>query len=1060
MATNADSGVPLSTLCPKYLHTNSTSHTWPFSAIAELIDNAYDPDVSAKQFWIDKTVVKGKECLTFMDNGNGLDYETMHKMLSFGYSDKTAVNGVAPIGIYGNGFKSGSMRLGKDVIVFSKSKSTSCVGMLSQTYLEEIEAKQIVVPIVCFGQTETSKFSVREEHKASLQHILRYSLFTTEEELLNELSAISPPWSTEKTGTRIVIWNLRRTSSGTMEFDFEKDRYDIRIPSEVYEAASDTSRHSDKVASCIPESLYSLRAYCSILYLKPRMQVVIRGQKVKSQLIAKSLAYIRKDQYKPTFLTRRIRITFGYNTKSKEQYGIMMYHKNRLIKAYERVGCQLKANNQGVGVIGIIECEFLDPTHNKQNFMETDKKTMINLGIKLEEYWKEIRYRRTKENPGSTIPVEDTVKRPDQNWVQCDDCLNWRKLPDGIDCSKLPEKWFCHMNPDPQYRSCQVEEEPEDSDDDQPSYCKTYKQQEKEDRKQRERERQKDVEDQKRQEAEHLANLTRQTKPLRWQQDNLKRLHQTTVHSSPTPSPTTKRSRRNTQGGDARAESFQQWSSTISQAACSPSSSSGLPVISNVCSLSTAPLRGKRTQPVTPQSTPKRPRANGFHRSTSDSPPSVEVSPQYSPSVPVYNDDDDDDTDDDIVILETASTPKPKKPGFGLTKIKIEEELSESGVCMLLECSADAAVDDASETNVAGTSSTGSAAVGASPAPPPELADTTTQTEVPKVKKEEEEETQVEGRRIAGQSTSRENCEEQSGTIKKSDSQENHTLQNSMKHHLESDEAAGSSCADACDKKYSPLQPHSITEVQEQQDQLLELMQATAQERDSFKEKVDKLTRQLQDMQSRLQELSQISVKKECAHQASQTEEAEEGESNYKSLFEKAKKKIIELIKDKEALLTATETKPSTGQGEEKVPDEIALQVDYLMRELDQKNKERDELRSQVDSLEEERANLAAQCEKLRLSLQQQRENPAATDSSVQTDTEETEGAAVSGTDSNSDTLRSLIELRQNIGRLLVTFVPALDLAQVNYECNVLDEMLEQVLSDAELVKAVEQSTK
>ena len=86
----------------------------------------------------------------------------------------------------------------------------------------------------------------------------------------------------------------------------------------------------------------------------------------------------------------------------------MMYHKNRLIKAYERVGCQLKvswcflwsvfvyytfsrvskchhlvfmflnrcllqANNEGVGVIGIIECFFLEPTHNQQSFDETDK---------------------------------------------------------------------------------------------------------------------------------------------------------------------------------------------------------------------------------------------------------------------------------------------------------------------------------------------------------------------------------------------------------------------------------------------------------------------------------------------------------------------------------------------------------------------------------------------------------------------------------------------------------------------------------------------------------------
>lgn len=70
--------------------------------------------------------------------------------LSFGYSDKTALKGKEPIGIYGNGFKSGSMRLGSDAIVFSKSRNARCVGMLSQTYLEKIKAEQIIVPIVCF----------------------------------------------------------------------------------------------------------------------------------------------------------------------------------------------------------------------------------------------------------------------------------------------------------------------------------------------------------------------------------------------------------------------------------------------------------------------------------------------------------------------------------------------------------------------------------------------------------------------------------------------------------------------------------------------------------------------------------------------------------------------------------------------------------------------------------------------------------------------------------------------------------------------------------------------
>ncbi|XP_068560972.1 MORC family CW-type zinc finger protein 3a [Cebidichthys violaceus] len=1081
MAAQTDRGVPLSTLAPKFLHTNSTSHTWPFSAIAELIDNAYDPDVSAKQFWIDKIVVRGQDCLSFMDNGNGLDHETMHKMLSFGFSDKTTIKGVTPIGMYGNGFKSGSMRLGKDTIVFSKSERASCVGMLSQTYLKETCAHQISVPIICFEQRERNKFSVREEHKASLQDILRYSPFKTQEELLVEINAISSNGSTNKTGTRIIIWNLRRTSTRTTEFDFEKDRYDIRIPSDVYEEMNVT-QHSDRLTSHIPESFYSLRAYCSILYLKPRMQIIIRGQKVKSQLIAKSLAFVEKDHYKPTFLNKRIPITFGYNTKSKDQYGIMMYHKNRLIKAYERVGCQLKANNKGVGVIGVIECYFLEPTHNKQSFDETDKyrRTMTTLGTKLEEYWNEMRHKRKREDPNATTPLESTIKRPDQNWVQCDDCLCWRKLPDGIDCNKLPEQWYCRMNPDPQFRSCQVEEEPEDSDDEQPSYRKTYKQQEREDRKIQEQKRQKLEEARKRQEEQRLATLVKEKQrlatPVKQKQarGRLQAAH----------SPATPRRRFNTvtpQGGAARAKSSPFRSPPLLQAAGSPSSNSGLPVISSVCSLSTAP-RGKRTQPATPQTTAKRPKVNG----NTDTSTLMEVSPQSSPSLLIdYNDDDDDDddTDDDIFIVEITSTPKPKKSGFDLTRVKMEQEQSDADVGMLLECNDDAAVGDAPETNVAGTGPSGSAAVGASPspAPPAEVASSTTQTEGPKVKKEEEDQIQTEGEGRAGQSTSTKSGGEQSSYVDvgvctvgqrlmkhensgdtHSANQGNQALQNGETHHLDSDNVAAPPCANACGENDSPLPYPSVTEVQDQQDQLLELMQTTAVERDSFQEQVHKLTCQLQDMQGRLQELSQINVKKECCHQASQTEETEGGK-DYKALFERAKQKVDELIRDKELSLTATETKPSAAQCEEKDIDEIALQVDHLILELDERKKERDELRTQLDRLEDERANLASEYEEFRLSQQQERENAQAgckaphrtTDSLVQTDPEET--GATSRTNSSSDTSRSLIELRHNIGRLLVSFVPALDLGQVNYECNVIDEILEQVLSDVESVARVGQ---
>ncbi|XP_074551533.1 MORC family CW-type zinc finger protein 3a isoform X2 [Halichoeres trimaculatus] len=1030
-------------LCPKFLHTNSTSHTWPFSAIAELIDNAFDPDVSAKHFWIDKTVIQGEDCLIFMDSGNGLETETMHKMLSFGYSDKTAVKGVKPIGMYGNGFKSGSMRLGRDAIVFSKSKRTSCVGMLSQTYLEAIGAKQVVVPIVCFQQNGTDKISVSDEQQTSLKDILTYSPFKTKEELLVEISAISSAWSTSKTGSRIIIWNLRKTSTGTTEFDFETDRYDIRIPSDFYEPMNENDPQPGRISSHVPESFYSLRAYCSILYLKPRMQIIIRGQKVKSVLISKSLAFVRKDTYKPAFLNNKpIPITFGYNTKSKEQYGVMMYHKNRLIKAYERVGCQLKANNKGVGVIGIIECgHFLEPTHNKQSFNETDKyrKTITNLGIKLEEYWQEIRHKKQREDPNNNIPIEDADKRPDQNWVQCNDCSRWRKLPDGIDPSLLPEEWFCRLNPDPQFRSCNAEEEPEDSDDEQPTYRKTYKQHERATRQIEERKRRKEEEERKRQEAQRLADLAKENQALMQQKKNLERELQLRekIVQSPSYSP----AQRTPRGRAATGSSPSLRTSVVSQSACGSPDVSGLPVITGVCSLSAGHLRRKRATNSPLTTTPKRPRENDIRQPSLATSISLDVGPQSPPPAPPLNDgDDSDETDDDIFILETASTPKPKIESYDLTKVKEEKEQSDANVNLLLECNDDAALDDAMETHDAGTSSV---TVRANPTPAclPNHANITTQTEAPGVKNEEESQNQTKQEESTGESVSNGDSKEENGNVKVEvcSTEENHPVNG---------DSAGPSCADAL--RESPVYFPSITEVQEQQDQLLELMQSTAQERDSLKEQVHKLTCELRDTQDRLQELTQITVKKESCHQAVQTQEREE-ENRYKNLFEKAKQKVDELIRDKESLLTAAETKPSTTHKQEQDLDEIAVHVDSLLRELDQRNKERTEMLSRLDSLEEERANLASQCEELKMSLQQQRDNAQergippcrASESSVQTDQED-QGQ----TDSRSDTSRSLIELRHNIGRLLLTYVPALDLGQVNYECNVIDEILEQVLCE------------
>ena len=53
--------------------------------------------------------------------------------------------------------------------------------------------------------------------------------------------------------------------------------------------------------------------YMSILYLKPRMKIFIRGKKVKTKLVSKSLSRTEKDVYKPTWLVKYIYIFFPFS---------------------------------------------------------------------------------------------------------------------------------------------------------------------------------------------------------------------------------------------------------------------------------------------------------------------------------------------------------------------------------------------------------------------------------------------------------------------------------------------------------------------------------------------------------------------------------------------------------------------------------------------------------------------------------------------------------------------------------------------------------------------------
>ncbi|XP_034546595.1 MORC family CW-type zinc finger protein 3 isoform X2 [Notolabrus celidotus] len=479
MARLSEHGIRLSSMSPSFLNSNSTSHTWPFSAVAELIDNASDPGVLAKQIWIDVAEESSLLCLTFTDNGSGMTPNKLHKMLSFGFTEKgSGKASQQAIGVYGNGFKSGSMRLGRDALIFTKNGGCQTVGMLSQTYLENIKAQAVIVPIVPFNQ-QTKSLVVTEDSEASLAAILQNSILTSLEQIHAHFDSIH-----SKKGTKILIWNIRRAKDGKPEIDFETDRSDFRLPDIQIEELKKGLRNggSFRAQQNIPDMHYSLRAYLSILYLKPRTQIILRGRKILAKLVSKRLKHIEHDVYKPHFSKDKVKVTFGLNPKNRDHYGIMMYHKNRLIKAYEKVGCQLKTSGQrsGIGVIGVIECNFLKPAHNKQDFEYTKeyRLTLGALGLKLNNYWQEVTEKRAREREFQALDKEededeqDTAKGP--VWVQCEECLKWRSVPEGH-YNVVPENWNCSQNPNLHY-SCSSPEEAEDSEEQlTPSYQKNHR---------------------------------------------------------------------------------------------------------------------------------------------------------------------------------------------------------------------------------------------------------------------------------------------------------------------------------------------------------------------------------------------------------------------------------------------------------------------------------------------------------------------------------------------------------------------------------------------------------
>ncbi|XP_058088889.1 protein MICRORCHIDIA 6 [Magnolia sinica] len=383
---------------PKFLHSNATSHKWALGAIAELLDNAVDEIQNGATFVIVDKISNPRNrspALLIQDDGGGMDPECIRRCMSFGFSEKKSKSA---IGQYGNGFKTSTMRLGADAIVFTRCMGrrvlTQSVGLLSYTFLTLTGYDNIVVPMVDYEFNPSTSLYGKilrpsEEHFSSnLSTLLQWSPYATEAELLKQFDDIGHH------GTKVIVFNMWLNDDGDSELDFESDKEDIMIsgaPKIVERANIPKKLTQQHIAN---RYHYSLRLYSSILYLRmpENFSIILRGRVVEHRNIANDIKFPEFILYKPQVggnVEVGVITTIGFlkDAPHVSVHGFNVYHKNRLILPFWRVLNQ--TNSRGRGVVGVLEANFIEPTHDKQDFEKTTLLQKLESRLKhmTLEYW-------------------------------------------------------------------------------------------------------------------------------------------------------------------------------------------------------------------------------------------------------------------------------------------------------------------------------------------------------------------------------------------------------------------------------------------------------------------------------------------------------------------------------------------------------------------------------------------------------------------------------------------------------------------------------------------------
>jgi len=118
------------------------------------------------------------------------------------------------------------MRIGNDMILFTKRDGVLTCLFLSRTFHEEEKIDEVVVPLPAFKATDKSSIADnpddKKRHEIEVSLILKYSPFKCLKDLFAQFDKIKGP-----SGTLVIIYNMKLLDNGEAELDVFSDSRDV-----------------------------------------------------------------------------------------------------------------------------------------------------------------------------------------------------------------------------------------------------------------------------------------------------------------------------------------------------------------------------------------------------------------------------------------------------------------------------------------------------------------------------------------------------------------------------------------------------------------------------------------------------------------------------------------------------------------------------------------------------------------------------------------------------------------------------------------------------------------